>query len=280
MKQPFLALCLLSLVGGPACVRASFPDLQVKDSGSPDHLGDHPVDVGKAPADARICLAPIMSCTSPPESGDVCNPVCQTASCDWCTQKCTVGGDGKVACASMGVVAARAEGCTISNPGELTQYDDCAPGTICLSPEQGSKLSYCFPICSSSSDCVGRSTCSPRLVSPVANGSTAMALVCDPVPDSCNPSSSPPCCNPILQTGCPDGQYCYLASPDVTDSRTVCDYTAGFLAPSATCASSHECALGYGCNSLGVCKKACDATHACPNNGTCSLAGIQFGYCP
>jgi len=252
-------------------VRASFADLQGNDSG----LSDRPGDVGNAPADARICSEQML-CPSQPETGNVCNPVCQTGACDWCTQKCTVDGDGKIGCASKGVVASRAVGCTISNPGEPTQHDDCVPGTICLSPEQGSILSYCFPICSTNSDCVGGATCSPRLVSPVANGSTAMAAVCDPEPKSCNPDSLPACCNPILNTGCADGQFCYLVSPDVTDSRTVCDYTAGFA---VSCASSHECALGYGCTSAGVCKKVCDLTHTCPS-GACVFAGAQFGFCP
>jgi hypothetical protein len=284
MGKVFFYYCAGLVCLTSACVRASFSTAEGQDASAIPDTADLGSGAADESVEARICSAPTaLSCSSQIASGTTCDPVCQTGSCDWCNEKCTaIAGDGKAACGGIGVKLARSS-CTIQLGGTPSQHDDCAPGNICLSPDTGSGYSYCFPLCRTGVDCLGGVACEPRQVSPLAIANPVFVSVCDPEYKSCNPLSASPCCNPILLTGCPSGQYCYLTSPDPSqDSRTVCEYTTGIGGRGATCASSRECAQGWGCSSSGFCQKVCDPTvpGSCPAGGTCAPSGKQFGYCP
>ena len=279
MPKPAFSYCLAILGLTVACTRASF-SLKEGQDGSPPPSSDLAVGGGDEPVETRICPeVPAPSCTT--QILTPCDPVCRTGKCDWCSEKCTVDGNGAPVCASAGTQAS-GDRCKIELPDGVSQHDDCKSGNICLEPELGSGYDFCFPLCRTSLDCPAGVACGQRPISPIAKAYPVLVSVCDPEYKSCNPSSASPCCNPIKLSGCPFGQYCYLVSPDPGgDSRTVCEYTTG-LGTHTSCNSSRDCSQGYGCpSSGGTCQQVCDpnATNTCGGR-PCTRSGNQFGYCP
>jgi hypothetical protein len=155
------------------------------------------------------------------------------------------------------------------------QNDNCAPGNVCLN--FGDLNSYCFQLCTSSTNCDG-GACAGRTL----EGST-LVRVCDPTPISCTTGS---CCDPINNIGC-SGRQCYLVAPisaAAADSRTVCEYESGDKKTGLGCTSSRECSPGWACSVLpedlpagsGSCQRVCSMLNpTCP----CRPYNNQYGFC-
>lgn len=235
------------------------------------------------PPDQLICTAPSKSaCSSEATTGTSCDPVCQTGLCDWCSQKCSKGGDGVTACAKFGPQATGTI-CTLNARGDPWQNDDCIAGDICLTPDIGGSLSYCFTLCRSSLDCQGGVACADRLIASLA-GNNVKTPVCDPPYKECDDSILGACCDPIAKTGCSSDRFCYLVSPDIEtqNSRTVCEFSTGEGRRGFYCKSSRECMPGWVCTGNGLCQQVCnpDVADSCPAGGVCTHYGKQYGYCP
>lgn len=279
---PLLALSLPLA----ACTRAQFAQVDAagSDGGAAGALEVSP----EASPEASVCVAPRV-CESQKPAGVLCDPVCQVGACDWCKQKCGYRSDGNPTCASLGVLPT-GSACTVSLAGTADQSDNCAPGNVCLTPDSGSGLSYCFTLCRSSLDCAGVGVaCSERVLSGSGAAQVPVA-VCDPPYRSCAPNSPQPCCDPLGDvSGCGAGQFCYLVSSDPShDNRTVCDYTTGGGGRGQQCAASRDCMSGWTCfgassGIAGLCRRVCDpkVVNPCgPGGGPCGDYGNQYGVCP
>lgn len=259
------------ILSGLACVRAQFSP--IADGGAPK-------------ADASACPAHDAKPGCNSTSGPPCDPVCQSGTCpDWCSQKCSIAGDGTVACLSKGARETEMS-CTISLPDSPQQHDDCVPGDVCL-PIIGAGSAFCFQHCSGSLDCPGLGVrCAERPLTTTG----VMAMVCDPTYSLCDPAApGGGCCdpttsattNPTTSNPCPPGRFCYLVSKDpvTQNSRTVCEYTTDTNTKSE-CSLASDCAVGYSCHpTQGVCRQVCDSSHPCPINATCTPNGNQYGFC-
>jgi hypothetical protein len=248
-------------------------------------LGGHCWSRGTGPdgssGEDMMCAAPTL-CGG--QSGNPCDPVCQTGACDWCSQKCSFSGDGATVCSSRdnGGTRPPAGSCTLRNPGQPDESDDCVPGNICLYGEAGAAGGHCFALCRTSVDCPGNVACGPRPL-PASGGSARTVNVCNVVPTKCDSLPTSPCCDPInaTTTPCPSGSFCYLATADsqTLDSRTSCEFSTGTQAKSNACQSSRDCLQKLGCAPDGFCHIVCSAEQTC-STGPCVLEGNQFGYCP
>lgn len=273
-SQVNFSVAVLAVLG--ACTRASFSPIDQSDSGTGD-TADEAVE-------ARVCSAPTVSaCTTQIATGAPCDPVCQAGTCDWCSQKCSLAGDGSTVCSSVGT-RTTGSACVVSLAGTASQYDNCVAGDICLSPVLGSGVFYCFVNCRSSTDCPGGVACASRDIALTSSGSYITTTVCDPTYHKCDSSVAGSCCNPVADTGCSTGQFCYLVTPDpqTNDSRTVCEYGTGIGGRSSVCSSSRDCSEGWACGAAGVCQKVCDptASNPCSAGGVCTAYGKQYGLCP
>jgi hypothetical protein len=276
MSKPIAYPMLFLLAFFLGCVKANFA----------------PIDAERAPTDAiqvDICVDPVTvkpNCQAQPSGR--CDPVCQSGDCDWCSQKCTLAGDGTATCAPRGAIAS-GETCTVFLAGTAQQHDECQPAGICLTPGIGDPISYCFTLCHSEIDCPGAVACSPRPVARTEIGLSASTLVCDPEYTSCDPGSAKSCCDPLalstVSGGCPGGRFCYLVTPDPSGhSRTTCEYTTGGKGRGEACQSSRDCLGKYVCapsasGNSGSCQRVCNTASPC-SSGTCILLGAEYGYCP
>ena len=272
MRKLSASLCLVLFGLTAGCVRASFSPVEGPDASRSDTAsggGDEP---------ATLCsLTPLVGCSLQKASGATCDPVCQEGTCP-CGQKCTVAGDGTVACLSKGTRETESW-CTRSSPDLPQQHDDCVSGDVCL-PIIGTDGNFCFQHCRSSLDCAGGVRCAERALT--RTGATAM--VCDPPYGRCDPAApGGGCCDPFDPTmgaRCTDGRFCYLVSkdPDTQDSRTVCEFTTGIDTRNG-CSFPSDCAEGYSCHpTLGACRQVCDPSHPCLV-GNCTPNGTQYGFC-
>jgi hypothetical protein len=185
-----------------------------------------------------------------------------------------------------GIIAETGDLCTISSEGKPDQQDNCRERNVCLRPQPGGGLAFCFALCDSTAACKGGS-CAARALS-----SSMQVKVCDPPPQNCS-STSDPCCDPIENKGCGSGRFCYLVAPHSgsQDSWTICDYSTGEVGRGDPCRTSRDCLPKLTCffesasSTVGSCRLACNPTD--PNgcgSGTgteaCTLYGAQWGVCP
>jgi hypothetical protein len=264
-------LCLLV----SACTNAVFE--HIEDGGAPDAARDAAADAETRTDVRGICDAPHMQ-NCPSVAGGICDPVCQTGDCDWCTQKCSLvpaaGKDEPVAaCVGMGK-AGFAQRCSITASGSAQQSDDCARGSICLSPVAGA-AAYCFNLCRSQSDCLSAVPCAPR---PLEGG--GVVSVCDPPPDQCGVDGR--CCDPTTGKGCEADRFCLLVDPDPDPgsghSRTVCEFSYGAGSVGSPCTLARDCSIMNVCVS-NTCQQVCSSAGACPQGQQCRPWGGEFGYC-
>jgi hypothetical protein len=259
------------------CIRATF-SLVGQDAGPEARADVETADVGGCPAPVATCGLPTAAATS-------CDPYCQTGTCNWCSEKCTISGyDGTVGCAKINGGGTRGSGCKISNQGSSSEYDNCDRGFICMGDYASAvPNTHCFQLCQSAADC-SAVACTLRPVAPGANPPTAR--VCDPDYETCSGTISPSygCCDPTTGAGCALQEICYLV-PQIDsatkDNRTVCEYWSGGGRKGDTCISSTDCEVGLFCSSEH-CLQACDVNAAspCGSGGTCvGFGGNQFGYC-
>ena len=246
------------------------------------------IDAQAEPVESSTCVNPVTpkdNCQA--QASSPCDPVCQSGACNWCDQKCTLSGDGKTACAGRGNIAS-GNTCTIFLSATSQQHDECRPGDICLSPDIGGVVSYCFTLCRGKIDCAGGVACAPRALAPIAPGVAPTAMVCDPDYTSCDPATATPCCSPLASTsaanGCPAGKFCYLVTPDTVHSRTTCEYATGGLGRGDACQSSRDCLEKFVCapsaaGISGTCQRVCNTANPC-TSGSCVALGAEYGYCP
>jgi hypothetical protein len=265
---PSVALSIVWMVAG--CVRAEFVPVDSADAGTD--------------TDSQ-CVAPttpVPSCQA--RGGDVCDPVCQSGTCAWCGQKCSLDKSGAPACVARGALDT-GQTCTIFFEGTAQQHDECRAANICLTPNIGGSTAYCFAMCRSSVDCPGGVACAAR---PLGRDG-AVALVCDPEYITCDPAIAPGCCDPLASdstaSGCGSGRFCYLTTPDPSGhSRTMCDYATGGKGRGEACQSSRECLEKFVCvpsgaGGSGICQRVCSSNKPC-SGSTCVPLGSEFGYCP
>ncbi len=251
---------LLALALTCACTKAEFA----------------PIDGGQAQTGSTTttstgthitCSAPNLACASGSQPG-LCDPVCQTGGCDWCSQKCNYAYSGQLACGGFGQKAFP-QSCTPSGDGS----DDCAPGSICLEPSLGDGTYVCLALCRVSGDCVENVNCGARKLT--AAGPTV--LVCDPPYYQVGTAGS---CDPLANTGCDTARTCLLVAPDTgTDrSRTVCEFSYGDGRDGAACTASRDCMTRFTCVD-NVCRQVCDNGHPCPDGKDCMPHGSDYGTC-
>jgi hypothetical protein len=264
----FSALLIIWAAGG--CVRAQFASLENADAGR---------DVGST--SCVDATTPVAGCQA--KTGGLCDPVCQSGTCDWCGQKCSLDKTGAPACVARGSLSI-GQTCTIFLEGTAQQRDECRAGGICLTPNVGGSVAYCFALCRSPVDCPGGVACAARPL-----GSGAVALVCDPEYTTCDPAMAAGCCDPLASdsgtSGCGNGRFCYLTTPDPAGhSRTMCEYATGGKGRGEACQSSRECLEKYVCvpsgaDNSGTCQRVCSSSKPC-SGSTCVSLGSEFGYCP
>ena len=260
--------------GGGADAGGSGGGGQIADAGDAESAGGSG-DASSGPEAGVVCPAVPLVCSA--TTAGSCDPVCQTGSCNWCTEKCTYAFDGvreQPTCASKGQKTVLQQ-CRLDSAGLPTQHDDCAPGNICLAPTIGDNLTYCFSLCVRAADCTNVN-CGHRPLS-AAGGSVS---VCDPPYDQCGVDGT--CCDPISGSGCPADRVCLLVSPDsgTKHSRTVCDFAYGNGRNGVTCDSSRDCYIGNACVPDSTCRQVCKSANDCPNSGVCTMWETEYGYCP
>jgi hypothetical protein len=261
-------LCLVA----PSCTQAVFH--QYEDAG-PGGTGDARIDGRDAgAADAVRCETPSMpSCIS--EGDGVCDPVCQTGSCNWCTEKCSYvyaasQGEAAPACVGTGPKVFP-EGCTITFADNGQQSDDCVAGAICVPPFLGASPNYCFNLCRRQSDCLWGVPCNPRKL--LGGGEV---LVCDPQPDQCGLDGK--CCDPLAPGSCGDNRYCFLVAPDAGHSRTVCEFSYEDGHDGSACTTARDCRMMNACVD-SACRQVCSTSADCPLGQSCMPWGAEYGTC-
>ena len=275
------ALLWSSLLGVMAmgCTDAVFVPMEdgMADADPDSGGGNVGRDAGDSTPADLLCEAPSMpSCMA--ESKGICDPVCQTGDCDWCGQKCSyvyAAEQGEVVPACVGTgTGTLTRPCTVSSSGSERQSDDCAPGSICLAPDDDSGPTYCFGLCRSQADCLFGSPCGQRALSSAGG----VVDVCDPPFDICGENGK--CCDPFGEGDCGANRYCLLVSPDATSqhSRTVCEFSYGRIGVGSACTSARDCGIRNVCVNH-VCRQVCSSEVACPSEQNCLPWGSEYGYC-
>jgi hypothetical protein len=283
-RNLFASWCTVLLVSTVACTKANLVRITnggggAGGAGGAGGVGDTggAADASLGPEAGTICPAPsvptcVVSTIAP------CDPVCQTGTCDWCTQKCSYAFDGVLAratCARKGQKTFP-QACGVTSPGSVGQFDDCAPGSICLPPIIGDNPTYCFSLCGSKADCLYGVECGQRKLSSAGG----LVFVCDPPYDQCGVDGT--CCDPLgVVSRCAENRVCLLVSPDLGSlhSRTVCEFAYGDGRNGSPCDSSRDCQKKNTCAN-NTCRQVCDSNNACPNDGTCTPWGSEYGICP
>ncbi len=213
-------------------------------------------------AGVSLCFATCDPGTHVCRSGYVCQPdLAGNPGKGFCAPQCTKASD-----CPAGAVCDTADGGYCSTPPTCDPASpSCASGTTCTATSQSSTGGFCFPDCTSISDCKSGEVCQPT-----AAGSSAG--VCVP----------PPCTG---NNDCPVGATCvaqasgldYCAPPKTctgscSDSTTSC--VGGYCLPKCSGSTSDaDCAAiqtGLTCNdAAGVCMPACGAGGTCDAGSTC-----------
>lgn len=243
-------------------------------------------EAGSEDADAAMCVdrQAMAGCT--PKAGLVCDPVCQTGCCT--TEKCTalsigVGGTttATLGCSKLEGQRHLGETCDPSNAFTSTRNDSCEAGLLCI---VGNSDAICMKLCRDDEDCATGTKCQMRFIdgpSPSATKPTYSASVCGPPNTPCTPAGQ-------ATAGCPDGQTCYLITPDKNaGDRTVCDITSGDKGNGASCTYPFECLPGWTCPATGpgagrcqpVCARAGTSAGSCPRTLNCQTTGRDFDLC-
>ena len=164
--------------------------------------------------------------------------------------------------------------CGELGPGALGEPcvsdDDCGAGMGCAAVEVSPGQGTCGPYCLSTGDC-GDGLCA---------GQVDMASVCSPD------------CNPVQNTGCPDGMACYfvfsspIAVPSEVMVTTFCMVISGTREESEGCSSTADCRQGLVCAN-DACRTLCVVGgDDCPNGYGCIetippavVRGVEYGFC-
>lgn len=172
------------------------------------------------------------------------------SECDLLRQDCPAGGACRYLIMMMGEeprglcepagTATAGMPCTRDGSG-----DTCAEGTIC-DPESNRCRQYC---------CDGN------------NADCPIGQFCLGGPGSVSFCREGDACNAVDGSGCPEGQFCYLAGEELA-----C-FTSRGVAEGASCMFLNDCVAGHACvgdPGAGACRKLCTlgSTADCPNPDT------------
>jgi hypothetical protein len=159
----------------------------------------------------------------------------------------------------------------------FTVADFCAPGTTCAAV--GSSL-VCRRFCFTHRDCPNGGVCAAATNSPTTKASQF------------GPQPIAACvygvdCDPVAQTGCPDGTRCMFSASDEVGRVLLCLKASGLSPPEATCQASSQCAPGVICAGLGFCRQICyqqppDGGLGACTQGTCMEfqgSTAKYGRC-
>jgi hypothetical protein len=126
--------------------------------------------------------------------------------------------------------------------------DHCEAGSVCAGWGTGMR---CLKPCFLHTDCASGETCAAS----VTSSSTSKDSLGTQVPlAACGASDG---CNPLEQTGCPDGTRCLFSPPDDVGRGTLCLPGTGERTQGQDCMSSTDCAPGVICGGLGFCLTLC-----------------------
>jgi hypothetical protein len=247
---------------GSGCTRAGYsPDVGRSDSivdqrpGSEASLSEArlvdgpPADRSRVDRDVSSCLDPI--CDLWPQCG------CKTGD-GGSIVSCEVTSTGQRACLPGGAKTHGAT-CTALGGGE------CQPGTSCLSMTGWpAGLHVCFQYCSKHSDCT-------------LLGAGALCVLGSAYFNLCTLP-----CNPLAQTGCPNGTQCTIYN-STTLAATNC-VPPGPQTAGQTCATHPDCGPSLICVAK-VCAPLCVVgSDGCSSPKTCKatgfvIGGTNYGYC-
>ena len=195
----------------------------------------------------------------PPDLALACVP--QQMPCDTVCQDCPVG---QKCSAQQGAPICKN---VANNPAQVDatcSNDNCSVGSVCVIesdvPFRIPTLSLCRKFCRVDGDCTNGGKCAFALAD--GNGMASDMKIC---------SQKVINCDPVAQTGCAQGTFCYPVTPDGQMGCHPQGANAG-----SPCDSSWNCAQGNACLDVGglpVCRKLCHAGQ----NAEC--AGIGLGIC-
>jgi hypothetical protein len=180
-------------------------------------------------------------------AGEVCDPYAENGCAEG---KCTVLGD-EFRCDPEGDVAL-GEGCEGDAVG-----DNCGAGLVCVKGK-------CARFCDETSDCDKDAFCSLA----IPGGPDGSFKVCEGKSNDCDP---------VKQSGCPDGEGCYPQTAGYKCSAP------GNVAIGQPCTYANECVSSASCLKLGEtrCFKLCDASSpdTCGGGEKCTSVDGTYGVC-
>lgn len=194
--------------------------------------------------------------------GRTCRALCSPSS-PFCPQGLTCFPD---------VTSQTGMSCARPGFGQLGEFcsanTDCAAGSFCATNE-GSNVSVCTRLCSSTSQCGVGERCS--FTSGYGQCAGTTGSTCDLLSQNCEPGLA---CHPLL-----------LSADGGTGLEFRC-IPAGFAAPEASCTGNTRCPAGYVCASRMAgstdyrCRRICDLSAPICHGQTCSpLGGAPVGLC-
>jgi hypothetical protein len=217
-------------------------------------------------------------------------PECDVLANSGCPagQRCTTGtqdGQPRDLCFAL-AAAPLAEGFPCLPVVDGTRIgDDCAAGLVCMT--LAGTDAVCRRPCYQRADCAAGQGCTvPSLTSTLRTDDGGVFVL-----RGCNTDVG---CDPIAQNVCFFGTACYLSTYDDVGRISEC-LLPGTGQVGASCAIITDCAPGFRCDGLGICRRYCyyagasapngsdgGASSGCPDGeGVCDLfiAGGTYGIC-
>ncbi len=211
---------------------------------------------------------PVADC----DAGTICN-MCVQGSCSHDTGEGCGEGEGCYVVAADPLTGALTTGCvpTRSRPvgSACTTGSDCESGLSCMLGPGFTPPGFCIPLCCGGSGCPPDMECVPtRVVVPEADAGPGAWI---PVVGSCIWPPQP--CDALRQTGCSDGQGCYLTPAPTCMAQ-------GALGPGSDCRRVADCAPGLSCVAQGdgaaICRKLCVGHGDCPRGEACDRSAMLW----
>lgn len=167
---------------------------------------------------------------------------------------CTIDNDFQPTCLDD---AAKAGGTYYGDCGE---QGECPMGAACFNPN------VCMPFCDDTHGCPNDGSGNPGVCIYGIEGSDDIML--------CSAADS---CDPVDNTGCAEGEGCYIVDQD---GNLMCTDQVGTLSEGATCQYINDCAPGFICT--GTCMQMChlDGSGECGTGSCVGLQGLDtYGVC-
>lgn len=201
--------------------------------------------------------------------GDGCSATCQVQAVN-CTLVPNSGCPNGLACDvnDQGARYCRAKGTGVAE-STCASNEDCNAGLSCV--DHGNGINHCMRYCEANSDCNGTgAACEVKFTDDNGNAIDATA---------CTYS-----CQPVGDTGCPNGLGCYVLELGAVDATTC--VLEGTRADGQSCTRSTECMGGADCVS-NVCRRICAlGAPNCTGGRSCGrvnppimIGSMEMGVC-